>query len=412
MELTDEEKELFRMFDSDLEELPSYHIEPWLMQSYDVNDKNVQITFGYIKRILLEVAKKRGLTIHEDISYETDELLKNIVEVPKELTDFNPVLFKSADELNKYIQSKTKDMNLTERKEFFRLFDGYNGIGGIYYGFYKFIESFVYKILEKINELNYEAMTEITDLDENPEESNYFDEQMVTNQELEDLIKFLNVYPELMEYKTNARQMAQKLENSIEEKTLSQFYGDKEFYENLRKIMNHDNKKHKYYFHGTQSLEGAESILKEGLGMADISLESTAVAEMEIKEVLLYNRSFDKAIGRDAVVIIDIPIEDNGKRKNIVKPMPKGKKVHFTPSGTHGLNRKPEYIIDSKYIVGYIDKKNKKVIFNDKYISKPDNSRPANTGLSDRRMADGIKRFSPNIPEITEHKQSELGERN
>jgi len=39
----------------------------------------------------------------------------------------------------------------------------------------------------------------------------------------------------------------------------------------------------------------------------------------------------------------------------------------FTPSGLQGLNNKPENIVQAQYIVGYVDKINRKVILNPLY---------------------------------------------
>ena len=36
-------------------------------------------------------------------------------------------------------------------------------------------------------------------------------------------------------------------------------------------------------------------------------------------------------------------------------------------SGLQGLDEKPQYIIDSKYIIGYVNKRDKEVNFNPKY---------------------------------------------
>ena len=67
MVLTEKEKELFTNGIGTLFAAPSDRITDGLIQSYRSNNDIVQTTFGYIKRMLLEVAKKRNLVISSDI---------------------------------------------------------------------------------------------------------------------------------------------------------------------------------------------------------------------------------------------------------------------------------------------------------------------------------------------------------
>ena len=446
MDLTEEEKNIFGLDDNDLTELPSYHIERGLMQSYSKNDEIVQITFGYIKRILFEVAKKRGLDISRDISFDTDELLKSIIEVPEELTDFDPNLFKSFNDLNDYVQSKINKMNSTEMEEFFRYFDGFNGIGGINDSFRKFMALYIQKLYANIDALNYEIDSMTLDDDEwgrdeeesqeesemaeikevSDEESEGFTEwdftegssdnsqdskkeEKVTDEELIGYIKFLNTYPLLMEYKENGFRIANELIELVQKTKLNEFYSNQDFYEDFKKIMAHDSKKHVYRFHGTQDLESADTIISEGLGMMRKDLATTTYPEFTMDQVILYSRGFGREIGRDAIVIIDEPIEESGKRKSIVDPLPKGKKIHFVPSGLQGLNGKPKYIVNPQYIVGYVDKKNKQIVFNARYYDydrfglKSDNKRPKDVPFSNERIAEGIARFDQSELEIPDN---------
>ena len=447
MNLTDEEKKLFGL-NNDLNELPSHYIERGILESYDENNKTVQITFGYIKRLLLEVAEKRELDISSDIAFDTDELLKSIVDVPDKLTDFDPLFFKSFDELNNYVQSKICMMDSTEMQGFLRCFNGSNGIGGLYYSFHNFIGQYINKLLDNIDKLYHELLycedpTGSLDDDwfeenEEPEEKSemaeikelsdeerdeflelidleYYDwefaegssqyekdKEKLTNQELSSCIKFLNSYPLLIKYKKNGLKIVNELFNLVQKTKLNEFYSNKEFYEDFKKIFAHDLKKHVFHFHGTQSLKSADTIIREGLGMMKEDLSTTTYPELSMDEVMLYSRGFGGEIGRDAIVIIDQPIQEGGKQKRIVEPLPKGKKIHFTPSGLQGLTGKPNYIVNPQYIVGYVDKKNKKIVYNDKYYDydrfglNSDGKRPQNVTFSNERIAEGIARFNPN----------------
>ena len=93
-------------------------------------------------------------------------------------------------------------------------------------------------------------------------------------------------------------------------------------------------------------------------------LSSTAYKEFTKDEVILYSRGFGGEIGRDAIVIIDVPLNNN---INVIEKCSENKQSHFNPSGLQGLNGKVSYVINPQNIVGYVDKLNKKIVFNPKY---------------------------------------------
>ena len=421
MELTEEEKKLFRQYDKALEELPSYHIEKGLIESHSSNNEEVKITYAYIKRILMQVAKNRGIVVSENETFDFDNLLRKIVEVPDELPDFNPLYYKNPNAFNKYVDTKTKGMNSEEIESFLYNFTGVNGMGGMNDSFRFLMANYISRLDYKIDKLNFE--TEVDDISSNDDEWWVVDEDdekeaikiedkneseeeewidfeeeedwpdfeeledvepefaeieiitddkmdsKVTDEELIDLIRYVNSFPQLIEYKNNGKEISEKLNELFKKTKLNEFYSNKSFLEDFKRIMEHDKKSNIYHFHGTQDLESANTIINEGLGMMREALETTSYQEFTMDEVILYRRGLGGEIGNSAVVIIDEPIEDDGKKKKIVEPMSSRKKIHFCPSGLQGLNGKPKYIVDPKYIVGYVDKVNKTIIFNPKYYA-------------------------------------------
>lgn len=456
IELTEQEKELFKEHDEELRESASYHVEDGLIASYSSNDERVQIIYGYIKRILLEVAKKRGLNINGDESFDMDALLNEIIDIPEELKDFNPIYFKSEEQLQNYVNGKTESMTSEEIESFLVYFSGFNGIGGLTDSFREYMTGYIPMLAERIDQLEFESREDeqeaddwkfgdsddvgepIKEYSDGEEEwadwegwedaegdfefqvssgqvfSQVNEEDMkVTDEQLCEYIKYINSFPKLNEYNTNGRRVGKKLIELAKQRKLEEFYSDKSFAKEFKKIMTHDTKKHTYHFHGTQDLESAESIIQEGLGMMRESLSTTSYTELTMDEVILYSRGFDGAIGRDAIVIIDEPIEEGGKRKSIVDPLPKGKNIHFVPSGLQGLNGKPKFIVNSQYIVGYVDKKNKKIVFNVRYYDydrfglESDNERPKDVPFSNKRIAEGVASFNPSELEIPQGIQLE-----
>ena len=187
----------------------------------------------------------------------------------------------------------------------------------------------------------------------------------IENEKLTELLKFINTIPELINCRINYEKESQILQLEYQKKKLEEFYSNEEFMKDFSKIMEHDSN-HRYWFHGTQCLEDAYSILEQGLGLTQEDISSTAYCEFTMDEVILYSRGFVGEIGRDAIVIIDMPVINN-KTQNIIEKINSDSNINFAPSGLQGLDGKANYIIDKKYIVGIVDKQNKKIIFNPKY---------------------------------------------
>lgn len=452
IELTEQEKELFKEHDEELRESALYHVEDGLIDSYSSNNERVQITYGYIKRILLEVAKKRGLNINGDESFDMDALLNEIMDIPEELVDFNPIYFKSEEQLQNYVNGKTESMTSEEIESFLIYFRGVNGIGGLTDSFREYMTGYIPILAERIDQLEFESREdeqaaddwELEDSDDVGEpiieysdgEEEWADwegwedaegdfefqessgqdfsqvneeDMKVTDEQLCEYIKYINSFPKLNEYNTNGKRVGEKLIELAKQRKLEEFYSDKSFVEEFKRIMAHDTKKHTYHFHGTQDLESAKSIMREGLGMMRESLSTTSYTEFTMDEVILYSRGLGGEIGRDAIIIIDEPITEDGKAKEIVEPLQSDKKIHFSPSGLQGLNGKPEYIVNPQYIVGYVDKRNKAIIYNPRYYAyskfNKKNDRPNGVPYSNDRIVDGV--LNAKVEELLEIREQE-----
>ena len=171
----------------------------------------------------------------------------------------------------------------------------------------------------------------------------------------------------LNEYRRLGFDMIYKLSDFSNQKKLEEFYSDEDFSSNFNLIMEHDTKKCSYYFHGTQTLEDAPTIIELGLGMMRDKLTTTAYKEFTKDQVILYERGFGGEIGHEAIVIIDVPKDSNGKELDVVTKLKDSTNFPFSPSGLQGLNGKPNYIVLPENTVGYVDKRNKQIVFNPKY---------------------------------------------
>ena len=175
----------------------------------------------------------------------------------------------------------------------------------------------------------------------------------------------LELFPRIGEIKQNLQLEMHKLFELIKQRTLEDFKSNPIFVSDLEVIMEHSKEESQYHYHGTQDLESAAQILKQGLLMTR-DLASTSYSEFTMDELLLYERGFGGEIGSSGIVIIDQPIVD-GKRTEIVEELKVNHGYSFVPSGLQGPNNKPENIVQAQYIVGYVDKINRKVVLNPLY---------------------------------------------
>ena len=160
-----------------------------------------------------------------------------------------------------------------------------------------------------------------------------------------------------------------KIYYKVQESKLKQFKLDEEFYNELLKIMEHDKDNEVYWYHGTQDLDSAYSILEHGLIMAKNKLTTTAYSEITPDKLLLYSRGFGGEIGRDAVVIFKQPRTENGVVDIIKKNT---KKIKVSQSGLGGFEYKLKYIIPSEYMVGIVNKRDHKIIYANELKSNQD----------------------------------------
>ena len=163
-------------------------------------------------------------------------------------------------------------------------------------------------------------------------------------------------------FKKTCSEIMSKLRLIKNEKKLEVYHSDEEFMSRLNAIMDHDPNERTFYYHGTQCLEDAESIITQGLGMHQEFLSSTTYTEFTPDELILYSRGHTGEVGSEAIVILE------GKRgEDIVEELEDKSSVNFSPSGLQGLNIEAEYIVRPKHILGYVDKRNKKVVLNPQY---------------------------------------------
>ena len=119
MNFTDEEKKVFEILEKGYFDPSCF--ENYLLNIYTNDDnkearKNMNVTLNFIKRMIIELSKKREYDIVGNESYDIDNLLNKIIDVPSEtdetlLTNFNPLLYKNSEKLSNYFNLLTKNLS-------------------------------------------------------------------------------------------------------------------------------------------------------------------------------------------------------------------------------------------------------------------------------------------------------------
>lgn len=113
MELTEEEKKVF--------EVEKYGcFDPFIigdmmlpMYDTDLNDERIHefnVTLNFVKKMINESSKRKNYKIDDNEKYDIDTLLAKIIEAPEKgelLSDFNPLLYKSPNDLEEYFKRIT-----------------------------------------------------------------------------------------------------------------------------------------------------------------------------------------------------------------------------------------------------------------------------------------------------------------
>lgn len=215
---------------------------------------------------------------------------------------------------------------------------------------------------------DYDSSEEIDSWDDLVEEITETEEDKsteITPEKFKKFAEMLELFPRIGEIQQNLSDEMSKMFELIRQRTLEDFKSNPIFVSDLEVIMKHSKEESQYHYHGTQDLKSAAQILKQGLLMTR-GLDSTSYSEFTMDELLLYERGLGGEIGSSGIVIIDQPIVD-GKRTEIVEELKVNHGYSFVPSGLQGLNNKPENIVQAQYIVGYVDKINRKVVLNPLY---------------------------------------------
>ena len=147
---------------------------------------------------------------------------------------------------------------------------------------------------------------------------------------------------------------------------LKRFYDNPDFIQNINGLIEHDPDEVTYHYHVTGGANEAEHILEDGLYMFSDRIESTSFPELTTNDLLGHGYGNDFASFDDYIIVFAEP-----KGEKIVRTLSdeEKSKVLIMPRRM-GLTDKPSYVIDSKYIVGYIDKSNCQVVANEGFVRK------------------------------------------
>lgn len=178
-----------------------------------------------------------------------------------------------------------------------------------------------------------------------------------------------------------------KIDETFDER-VKRLKANPKFMQELIAIMQHNTSESAYYIHGTTDINTSKRIIKQGLlrvdkaekynensgedpmyttaeCVDDIIMNISDIARDEADYLIEYGNSRGGR-GRDAVVIIDNPIED-GKRKQIIQPISNKQQIQISTQWKNSV--RAQSVVQPMYIVGYVDKVNAQVVLNPLYYN-------------------------------------------
>lgn len=146
---------------------------------------------------------------------------------------------------------------------------------------------------------------------------------------------------------------------------LSRLYENTEFIANLENLIDHGEDEI-FWYHAAKNEGEAERIINEGLYMYSDRLDSTSFPEFSTRQILEYDYGNDFASYDDYIIVISQP-----KDRQIVRKLSdKERENVFIVPRRVALYSKPTDVVESQYIVGYVDKNDGKVVQNPNYVNK------------------------------------------
>ena len=176
--------------------------------------------------------------------------------------------------------------------------------------------------------------------------------------------EFLIALPSYCQILSQMEKCASDAKKKKQRLKLERFYDNPEFIADLNDMIEHDTEQETYYYHVTQGEVEAEKIMQKGLYMFSDRMDSTTFPELSTNEILQYGYGNDFASFDDYIIVIAQP-----KDKQIVRRLSEYEReqAQIVPRRA-ALMSKPTDIIDSEYIVGYIDKQNCQVVRNKNFV--------------------------------------------
>ena len=271
MIISDKEREILGL--SDDSEL-AYKTEDIILDTYfDPNSDRLKVLYDCIKRLIIEYLQKKNIEVDENVSFNLDDLLKEIIKINEDLPSFDLSLYDDPNKLNAYFRSITNNISFEDISHIKVIFDNMNDGFRAYFANYvpKFpviVSSLLLELQERepdpiFDNLEFvSSSSDVFDSDDDWDLSDFeFDEdewetsstpkeEPLTPENLIDYLKFINVVFTLTRYRQNGIDASDMMFELIREKKLDYYYSDKDFMKLFDRIMEHDKSKHRFYFHG------------------------------------------------------------------------------------------------------------------------------------------------------------------
>ena len=172
-------------------------------------------------------------------------------------------------------------------------------------------------------------------------------------------MEFLIAFPYFSKILKQLSEYSRKCDDKARELKFKDFYDSPEFIESLRNMID-DSEGYNLYYHATTDRETAQKIVNEGLYSYSANLSSTAMSGLSLNGILDYGYGNGINMYDKYIVVLRVP-----QGEDVVRPLtPEEREAAAVFPRRMAITDKPEYIIDSKYVVGFVDKERKELVVN------------------------------------------------
>ena len=327
------------------------NIKPWLLKQmyyyHSGNSRTEYIWDNYkkIRELFVDRCKKLGIQYENDSNIIINQAIGKINTKENENTVTKDLLYcKSLESIKAYFAEKEE--NAKTERDFAKLESKFS-----------YDKSYLTEYTSSFFDLSNKAIIAL---------KNSKKEDTELLKKYTEFLISLPSYCQLLLEMEKCSELASEKKQSIKTERLN---ANQEFIQNINELIDHDPEQEIYHYHLAAGKYEANRILEEGLYTYSDRISSFEYPELSLDDILKHKYGNDFSSLEDYIIVFAEPKNEIITRKLTEEER---KEVKIVPRRPGLVSEKPTYVVDQKYIVGYIDKVNCQVVTNKKFYNYRD----------------------------------------